>query len=423
MTICALDVISRILALLNIKLYPFKQAKRGRFKPIITHLALLPSHRNYSFNMNLLDLPIEILTLLPHHLRNITDFKDAATSCRTLHIAFAATSPRTILHLAAASSREYEVFHPHPHFLVAATVRQVADWARLSASNTIVLRETFEDGIDALYDLCLAKAGLTLADIRRLHEFRYSTINPVVDMIDRCAGAQWYATPDFWDGGVSDANTIYCEPQRTLFQVAIYGELFSSAMSEVLEPVGLRASPPRFDLATRFDYWKYCVPDWLCIQDCEAGPVKHKGPYARGTQSFEPFFNERGEEERQPHDDQGAMIHVLQCRTWTEAWERVRRDIGPDFEEKWRQELWMSIVQIQGLGGLEMLRPGGVEKWRLRLEEMRRKIEGLDRQLRPWVHTYGMHGCPAGDAPGMADEVGICKGWYSSREDSRYVHT
>ena len=225
--------------------------------------------------MHLLDLPPEILTQLPNHLRNIQDFTDASSSCRTLYVAFKSTPPSTILRLAAASSRE--LFRPHPHFLIAATVRQVSAWARLRPQNTIVLRETFENGIDALFELCVARAGITLDEIRRLHAYRYSTINAVVDMVDRCSGEQWYATPNFWNGGVSDAETLDCEPQRAVFQIAIYGELFSSAVREVCEPVGPAASAPARDLETRLDYIKYWIPDNICESGYGGFVVKQKG--------------------------------------------------------------------------------------------------------------------------------------------------
>ena len=51
--------------------------------------------------------------------------------------------------------------------------------------------------------------------------------------------------------------------------------------------------------------------------------------------------------------------------------------MGPDFDEERRQQMWHFAVQMQGLSVLEMLRPGGVEKWRDRLEEMRRKMEAF----------------------------------------------
>jgi hypothetical protein len=101
----------------------------------------------------------------------------------------------------------------------------------------------------------------------------FSFISPIADMIGRCAGAQWCATPNFWDGGVSDAATISVEPTRPLFQIIIYGELFCSTMRAALVPA-LRL--PRFDLDMRLDFIKYCIPDWTCwISSRGVGRLQH----------------------------------------------------------------------------------------------------------------------------------------------------
>lgn len=332
--------------------------------------------------MHLLDLPNEILMLLPHHFRNIIDLNDAASSCKRLHTLFAQTSPKTILRLAAASSREY--FCPDPYFLIAATVRQVSDWARLNPLNTITLRRCLENGIEALLDLCISKAALTLDDVRHLHAMRSRTIDPLIEMLNRCAGAQWFSTANFWEGSASDA----CEPQRALFQLVIYGELFACAFEEVLNPVGPTASPPCFDLETRLDYWRCCVPG-----------------YGHRRESIE--SGKRSAQD--PSHELRGLKTVLYSRTWEEAWEKVRRESGPDFEEGWRQELWASGVQLQGLQGLEMLRPGGSAKWRASLEEMRLKIETLDVKYMPKRHTIttfsGSNRLLGSEAPMMAKEV------------------
>ena len=79
--------------------------------------------------------------------------------------------------------------------------------------------------------------------------------------------------------------------------------------------------------------------------------------------------------------------HILQCRTWREAWERVRHQIGDDFPEPWRQKVWSSTVQVQGLDGLEMLRPGGMDIWRPKLEKLRHQIEDMERPPKYWLYV------------------------------------
>ena len=219
----------------------------------------------------LTDLPFEILSLIPGYLRNIEEFKDASSSCRSLYLAFQTTSSNTILRLAAKSDRIF--FQPCPHFLIAATIRQVSDWALRSESNTATLRSAFKDGVDGLFELCVKVAGITMDDIRRLYDSRFTTINPVIDMIDKCAGQQWYDTPNFWNGGVSDAFTVYSEPSRALFQIAIYGELFGTTMQARIE------SRLGFDLETRLEFIKYCIPDEACWLGLVGLGLERAGPY------------------------------------------------------------------------------------------------------------------------------------------------
>lgn len=114
----------------------------------------------------LLALPTDILVLLPHHLANIEDFKELSSTCRRFHSICSSASPNLILRLAAASSRIF--FRPDPYFLIAATAKQVGYWALLHEDNTIRLHEALKGGIEELFALCIEKAGLTMADIRRL---------------------------------------------------------------------------------------------------------------------------------------------------------------------------------------------------------------------------------------------------------------
>jgi hypothetical protein len=233
------------------------------------------------------------------------------------------------LGLAAASSRVF--FRPEPHFLIAATARQISDWALLSPTNTKMLRRAFQGGIEALFELCIPQTGLTPQHIRYLHVSRFSLINPIADMIDRCAGAQWYAMPNFWDGGVSDAATISFEPTRPLLQIIIYGELFCSSMRAALEPA---SQLPRFNLGMRLDFIKYCIPNWACWISYNGLDVRDIGPYASADNSII----------SQLEPDQVCLDHILHCRTWREAWETVRHQIGPDFDQEWLQRLWHSAV-------------------------------------------------------------------------------
>lgn len=71
------------------------------------------------------------------------------------------------------------------------------------------------------------------------------------------------------------------------------------------------------------------------------------------------------------------------------AWADMRRGIGPDIYETWRPKLLELAVLMQGVEGLGMLRPGGVEVSRGRLEDVRGKIEALGEHERPRPKVYG----------------------------------
>ena len=361
-------------------------------------------------SMNLLDLPREILAEIPFHLRNIQDFTDASSSCRSLYTAFAHAPPNVILRLAAASSRE--LFCPHPHYLVAATVRQVSEWARLRPQNTAILQETFENGIDALFDLCVRKSGITLAEIRRLHAFRYTTVFPVLNLVDHCSPPSppelgWML--ELWCGGHSDPSTVTCKPIRALYQYIIYGELFYSAFREVCWPLGPNASAPVLDLDTRLTYIKYCIPDLWCLRSYQGSSIKHKGPYAKGRHSFD--------DRSIPYSDQYAIGFFLSSTKWKQEWRAVYEMHEPEMSSlkvgDWRYDLWCSMVMTQGLEGLEMLLPGGVEKWKTWLLAISKHVASLEDKFRPQEHTFGRHELIASDAPDMLKEISVCV------EDSR----
>lgn len=116
------------------------------------------------------------------------------------------------------------------------------------------------------------------------------------------------------------------------------------------------------------------------------------GPYAEGAP--------------QPHGDQIALQHLFSTNTWNRAWGPVFRAIAPDFVDPsiqdgeepgdrwnrkfyWRNDLWKAAVQYCGVEGLEMLREGGVEKWRPRLEEIGAAVEKIQEEDKPKIHKWG----------------------------------
>lgn len=295
----------------------------------------------------LTSLPTELIILLSRQLRNIEDFLALRSTCRlTYDILTANTSPHTILDLLAASAPTF--CSPHPYFLVAALARQTAEWALADPPARIPpLRKAFRGGIDALFAFCLENAprGLTLDEIRHLHTLRFSVLNPLTDAVDRMAGPQWCATPDFWEGAVSEPNTLYTEPSRATMQILIYGELFGPSFDHFLDrplrlpetsapasPASLSPPPsasssvsfystssdpsfpkeyPVFTIEDRLDFVKYCIPDWTC-SSWSSFEVDRIGPYQ--------IREVEGDHTASIPADQTALRHILTCRRWRRMW-------------------------------------------------------------------------------------------------------
>jgi hypothetical protein len=305
----------------------------------------------------LTNLPTELILIVVRQLRNIEDFLALRSTCRrTYHILSENTAPHTILDLLAASAPTF--CSPHPYFLVAALARQTSEWALADPAARIPpLRKAFRGGIDALFAFCLEHAprGLTLDEIQHLHSLRFSVLNPLTDAIDRMAGPQYNATPDFWEGGVSEPNTLYTEPSRATMQILIYGELFGTSFDHFLDrplrfadtsvpasPASLSPPPsasssvsffstssdprlpkeyPVFTIQDRLDFVKYCIPDWNCSA---WGPfeVDRIGPYQ--------VREVEGDHTSNLPADQTALRHVLTCRRWRRMWREGMAKVDKD---------------------------------------------------------------------------------------------
>jgi hypothetical protein len=359
--------------------------------------------------MNLLDLPNEILSSLPVYINNIETFTNAASSCRRLRENFAKAHPKTVLLLADASAPTF--FSPHPHYLLTAITRQASDWALGNKGNTDRLRKAFQGGIDGFYAFCInnPNIGLTMKDIRRLHQAQFSIINPLADRIDGMAGDRWYTTENFWDGGVSEPYTLQTEPTIAAFQIIIYGELFASTMQAFLESG--KKLLPSFDVETRLDYIKYCIPD----RSCRSYPgldVLATGPYGPGV-------------EHQYESYQVSLEHVLHCRRWRRMWRRAMRmidrnfeeaeqeedgDIGEYEDEPWNRRLYRDALQTQGLEGMQLVtlpKEGISKECRDKALQIKQQVELLQEKFDD-VTGFNELETRLRDAPGPWREVRVC---------------
>jgi hypothetical protein len=192
--------------------------------------------------------------MLPEFLHNIEDYTNLSSTCRIMRVTMATATPKQILRLAAAQSKVF--FRPSPLFLFTATARELGHWARQDDGKEWDLMLACEEGFEALLELAVEHCGLTMERIRELHRLRFSLINPIVDIVDKCVGAQWLATDNFWNGGVSDASEINAKPSEALFHLAIYGELFGPDMDTYLNQ-DLQTS--MLEVNTRVEYLESCL--------------------------------------------------------------------------------------------------------------------------------------------------------------------
>jgi hypothetical protein len=325
-------------------------------------------------------------------VKTIEDYMNVSSTCKTLRACMDTASPNTILRLAAAQSSTF--FRPSPHFLVTATARELGHWARKSQANEDELATRLEEGIDGLLDLVLEHCGLTMERIREMHLQRFSIINPVTDVIDKCVGAQWYALPNFWSGGADDAYTISADPPTTLFHLALYGELFGPDFEAFLNPASHTSR--KLSVDTRLEFIKYCVPDYAChecqqdardvhLPDGSIDPrraVKDTGPYSKDA-------------EKCYEQNNIALVWVLQSSRWRPHWREMRARAGvtdfqsdfedgwwynPDDQQDWRQRMLEAVMVCQGLAGLGMIRPGLQDEWTGKNRMWRESIAGLEKE-------------------------------------------
>jgi hypothetical protein len=137
--------------------------------------------------MRLLDLPFDVISLLPSYLHSIADLYAPLSTCRALHNAFALSEVR----LSPILPRLYgqPLLPPHPHLILAGTARQVADWAVASRGNRASLYESLLEGNRGLFKLSREVARVSLNNMRDLNNLKYSLLSPLTRIVDVEGGA------------------------------------------------------------------------------------------------------------------------------------------------------------------------------------------------------------------------------------------
>lgn len=321
--------------------------------------------------MRLLDLPSDIINLLPNYLYSINDLYSLLSTCKALHTAHA----YSLAKLPPILPRLYgqPLLPPHPHLILAGTARQVADWAVLSRANRTALYDALLEGNDGLLKLSERVAGMSLQDMRNLHDLKYNLLNPLAKIVDVEAGPQMVR-----DEGNDPDNyswTIVRDPDVALLNYWIYCELFHHNADEILNFSRRTASTPKpLDLKTRRRWIAYCVPDinnhrnrkWKEIRDIEhlsQTQMWHScETFTRREMALLRFFESGVLQEYGP-DEQ------VQGRTYPSEYD-------PGTAEQ-RVNVCIDVAQHLGVESLRMLLPGGLYQARARLEEIKEKVGGI----------------------------------------------
>ncbi|KAI6085260.1 hypothetical protein F4821DRAFT_241091 [Hypoxylon rubiginosum] len=360
----------------------------------------------------LLDLPEDVVLMLPGYLCDIEDYMNVSSTCRALRNLMSTVSPHTILRLAANSRSS--LCKPNPHVVVCAVAKQIGAWARAADANEAELVAGMPRGINHLLDLALRtrEIGLTMARIRELHALRSTIIEPTTQLIREFVTGQEY---DFhWLG----RRKIIFDASLTFFLLATYGEIFGPDFD--------LSAKRRLAVYTRLEFVKYCIPQWIISQ------IQSEW-YSNGTPDVEsygprceivfhpegPYRSDEGGGGGNRFDHMAAMLCLLQSREWRSQWIEAMAEPGrlalpaveydsaaatDDIVLNREQVALENILQWQGLEGLSIIWRGAAKGWKKKIEDWRKDIAFLERS--PQVLIAG-HTTPK-NYPNLQRDLQIC---------------
>lgn len=301
----------------------------------------------------LITLPRDILVLLPGHLNGIKDLISLSKTCKAFqYIVMKATLPNTILRLAAKDSPRLSHY-----YLVAATARQLGNWARKSPGNERELALKLEDGLKGLLGLALKHCGLSMERVKELHYMRGTVLQHADRMFDRFKDPQYNLFLANWENMLPRMRTKVTFPRESFFQLAIYGSLFGPDMESFLRQDDTQR---RLRVETRLEYVKYCIPDWATT--CNQGVDPRRDVKLRG------IYAQRGFGTKYRKSSNLHLSAILLGDDWRVRWGLTREAAGIDefthsFEEcwyrfndrvsdlGWRQRIFENLMVCQGLEG------------------------------------------------------------------------
>ncbi|KAJ6512021.1 hypothetical protein C8R47DRAFT_1064694 [Mycena vitilis] len=301
--------------------------------------------------MSLDTLPAELLINLPTYLHSLEDLCSLFSTSRALHRACANPDPKIIPQLAASSGRVF--FRPHPHLLIAATARQVADWAVQHDDRRLLLEQAMQGGVDKLLELAVDVAELTMDDIRNLYAYKCNVINPLDRRLDFEAGPSSDDSP----------MTVCNDPETALLSWVIYGELFHHSLELAYLPFPLQKP---LSSIIRYKWFVYCMPD--------VNSFDYMG-FPRDGSETPQFFKEYVQHEADRFQ-QLSMNHATNEFFTHSLWNKNLLEDTPVFQamNPALRETFTSSVMHMGLKSLEILLPGGLEKYQ---EDLDRIVDGI----------------------------------------------
>ncbi|MCJ1242242.1 hypothetical protein MMC14_010249 [Varicellaria rhodocarpa] len=308
--------------------------------------------------MQLLDLPTELLALIPQHLSCLQDHYNLIRTCRAVYHNCAFV--RSPLPPVDPNSHDPPPFLPRPRLLLAGVARQIADWVIQSESNRSQLNDALLRGNEGLLDLASHVTRITLEDARALYDARSRVITPIAQRLEQALCVVPHKSPEdeMWRSSGFDA-------EEALLDYWIYCELFHHSIDaswqrrSSLEPV-LPLSP-----ALRGRWMTNCV----------FGDGLHKVPRSKTFRTNK------------------ALIALLGCETWKDGiavlrnfWSDGNARVAPEIGEEKATYMFLNIGKHLGKDSLELLLPGGLETVRGKFEGLRSSICHLETVEEPeWV--------------------------------------
>ena len=194
-------------------------------------------------------LPEELLLRVFDSLERLNDLYAIMLTCKQFNRISHDVKAETISRLALHSGSYFPALRPVSHFLLVASARRLAEWARAEEARKTRLKATMHGGVTGLVTLALDVAPITLEDVRDVWAWKRDTVIPLSKRFDAICG------PASRREGES-LLTVCEDSELALFSWAVYGELFDHILR-----MDWPESTAKLDSVTRFKFMIYCVPD------------------------------------------------------------------------------------------------------------------------------------------------------------------